>query len=492
LSAVSENIPSMILLNQMKKNKKAHLIGICGKGMSALAFMLKQKGFIISGSDEGFYNPIADLLKKNGIKFTPNYSPFNIPKDADLIIIGKHARLTPEENEEVRAAFKSGIRIQSLPEVLGELAEKTENTVVAGSFGKSTMTSLLTWCLESSKKNPSYFIGAAPFGFKTNAKLGKSNHFIFEGDEYPSSNWDQKSKFLHLRPKNLILISAEHDHINVFPTEKDYIKPYKKLISLLPKDGILVVSKEGKNINKVVKNAKCKIINYGFDKKSIWHPENITYGEKTSFDLFKNKNKIINLKTILLGNHNIENIVGVGAFLLERKLITPKELQKSVKIFKGISGRIDLKTKKSSVLVYEGFGSSYSKARSVFDALKLHFPNKNLITIFEPHTFSWRNIEAKKWYEDIFNTSSRVIILPPPEHGAKTHNQMTFSEIVKEVKKKNTNTYGIQNEKEALALLKKIVKKDDIVVLVSSGPLLGLTVSVPKLMEKMFPKNQQK
>jgi UDP-N-acetylmuramate: L-alanyl-gamma-D-glutamyl-meso-diaminopimelate ligase len=471
-----------------KRNMKAHLIGICGKGMSGLAFLLKQKGFIVSGSDQAFYDPIASLLKKNGINFTPFYSPLNIPTDADLIVIGKHSNLIPEENEEVKAAFMSGIKIQSLPEALGELAEKTENTVVAGSFGKSTMTALLAWCLETSHKEPSYFIGAVPFGFKANAKLGKSKHFIFEGDEYPSSNWDKRSKFLHLHPKNVILISAEHDHINVFQSEEDYITPYKELVSLLPKDGILVVSSGGKNIDQIIKKAKCKIINYGLDETSTWHPKNIIYGKKTSFDLFKNKNKIINLETILLGNHNIENIVGAGAFLLEKKLITPKEFRKTVKSFRGLSGRIDLKTKKSSVLVYEGFGSSYSKAKSVFDAIKLHFPDKNLITIFEPHTFSWRNTETKKWYKDIFNTSSRVLILPPPPSDTKTINQMNFAEIIEEARKNHTDILEAKNEKSALALLKKIVKKDDIVVLISSGSLLGLTISVPKLMEKMFPK----
>ena len=471
----------------MKSNKKIHLIGICGKGMSALAFLLKQKGYTVTGSDEGFYDPVASLLRKNKINFKTPHKKENIPKDAELIVIGKHAKLLPLINEEVQAAFESGIKIKSLPEMLGELAEKTENTIVAGSFGKSTVTSLLALCLESVKKDPSYFIGAVPFGFKTNAKLGKSKHFIFEGDEYPSSNWDQKSKFLHLHPKNLILISAEHDHLNVFPTEKDYLKPYKELVSMLPKDGLLVASSKGKNINKVIKNAKCQVIFYGFDKKSMWHSENIIYGAKTSFDLFKNRNKIITLETTLLGNHNIENIVGVGAFLLEKKLITPPELQKSIKNFKGISGRLDLKTKKSSVLVYEGFGSSYSKAKSVFDSLQLHFPNKKLITIFEPHTFSWRNEGAKKWYQDIFNTSSEVILLPPPEHGAGTHAQLNFSEIIKEVKMNNERVHGAKDAKEVLTLLKKIVKKEDIIVLVSSGSLLGLTDSVPKLVEKMFP-----
>lgn len=475
-------------MQKQLNSKKIHFIGICGKGMSALALMYKQSGWKVSGSDEGFYDPVASMLKKNKINFTPEYNPKNIPKDANLIIIGKHAKLIPEENEEVNFAFNSSIKIKSLPEALGELARKTENTVIAGSFGKSTVTALLSWCLEKSKKDPSYFIGAVPLGFKTNAKLGKGKNFIMEGDEYPSSNWDKNSKFLYLNPKNLILISAEHDHINVFPTEDDYVKPYSRLISLLPKNSTIVASYSGKNVTKLVKKAKCRVATYGLNEKADYYALNINYGIKTSFDLMHQNKKIVKLETSMLGTHNIENIIAVSAMILEKKMLNINELQKAIKSFNGLSGRIDLKTKKSTVLVYEGFGSSYSKAKSVFDALKLHYPNKKLITIFEPHTFSWRNVEAKKWYQDIFNTSEEVLILPPPDHGATSHNQISFQDIIKEVKKNNKNVHPLYTEKETLNLLKKITKKDDMIVLVTSGSLFGLTISVPKLMEKIFPK----
>lgn len=468
--------------------RKIHLIGICGKGMSGLALLLKDKNCQVTGSDNGFYEPVAGLLKKNGIKFAPSYAAKNIPKNVDTIIIGKHASLNKEENEEVKAAFESGIKIQSLPEALADISTNKENTVVAGSYGKSTVTALLSWCLGVAKQNPSYFIGAVPLGFKTNAKLNKGKDFIFEGDEYPSANWDITSKFLYLNPTNLILISAEHDHLNVFPTEEDYIKPYKKLVALLPIDGLLVAAGEGKNVLEVVKKAKCKVVTYGLHTKSKYYALNIKYGPITSFDLYNGKHKVTTLKTTLLGKHNIENVVGVAAFILEKNIITITQLQKGIETFKGLSGRIDLKTEKSSVLVYEGFGSSYSKAKSVFDALKLHHPTKKLITIFEPHTFSWRNKEAKKWYKDIFHTSDFIILLPPPEHGKNTHQQMTFQEITKEVKKANKKVYALKSEEDTLNMLKKITKKDDLIVLVSSGSLLGLTISVPKLMEKLFPK----
>ncbi len=470
------------------EKKKVHLIGICGKGMSALALMLKELGWEVTGSDEGFYDPVATLLKKNNIKFKTSYKKENIPENTDLIIIGKHAKLVPETNDEVRVAFASGKKIFSLPEALGELAKNTENTVVAGSFGKSTVTSILAWCLINAQKDPSYFIGAVPLGFEENAHLGKGRNFIFEGDEYPSADWDSTPKFLYFHAKDMILISAEHDHLNIFKTEKEYLKPYAELVSTLGNDGLLVAQADGKNVRKVVRNAKAKIVYYSFNKKNTWHAKDVVYGNQTTFILYNGKNKIAKLETSLLGRHNVENIVGVSAFVLEKKLITIRKLKKAVKTFKGISGRLDLKTTKSKVQVYESYGSSYKKAKASFEAIKAHFPGKKLITIFEPHTFSWRNIGAKKWYKDIFNTSENVILLPPPEHEAKTHNQLSFPEIINEVRKNNKNVYAVHSEKKTLEILKKITKEDDIIVLVSSGSLLGLAKSVPKLMEKMFSK----
>ncbi|MDQ3245016.1 MAG: Mur ligase domain-containing protein [bacterium] len=474
--------------NSSKQKSKVHFIGICGKGMSGLAIMLKQKGYVVSGSDEGFYEPVAGLLKKNKIKIYTPHKKENIPLDADFIIIGRHAKLVPETNKEVKMAFASGIPIKSLPEAIGDLIKGKTNTVIAGSFGKSTMTALVSHCLVSAQKDPSYFIGAVPLGFKQNAYLGSGKDFILEGDEYPSANWDNNSKFLYMRPTNAILISGEHDHINVFPTEQEYVKPYEKFVALLPKDGLLVACKNAKNVLKISKKSKSKIVFYDLKDKTSWHAENIIYGTQTTFDLYNKNQKITNLATTLLGKHNIENIIGASSFLLEKKLLNKIELQKAILSFKGVSGRIDLKTKKSSVLIYEGYGSSYAKAKSVFEALNLHYPNKRLITVFEPHTFSWRNHDAKVWYENVFNTSDIVIILPPPIHGASTHAQMSQDNIVQIVKKYRKIVYAPTTEQETLEILKSILNHDDLLALITSGSLYGLTSSIPHLAEKLFPK----
>ncbi len=468
----------------IEKNKTAYLIGICGAGMSALAVLLKEAGYKVTGSDEGFYEPILSYLKKNKINFNKKYNIKNIPKDVSLIVIGKHAGLMPELNKEVKQAFilqKKRIKVQSLPETLEKISKEKENIMVAGSYGKSTCSALLSWCLMQNKKDPSYFIGAVPIDFSQSSHLGNGKNFILEGDEYPSANWDKTSKFLHFNPSSVLLISGEHDHINVFPTEDSYTKPYKKLVTKIPKDGLLVYSLEGKNNNEIKKYTKAKTVSYSLNnKKADYYAGNIKYGLQTSFDLMHKGKKIINVKTKLLGNHNIENIIGVGALILENKMLTAKEFANSVKDFQGIKRRIELISGKSNISVYEGFGSSYEKTKVIFDALTLHFPKKRITTIFEPHTFSWRNRGALKWYKDIFDGVGEVILLPPPTHGKNTHDQLTFDEIYNEIQK-HVSVQKATTEKEALNIIKKITKSGDLIALISSGSLLGLSKSIPKL-----------
>lgn len=468
--------------------KKAHFIGICGVGMSGTAKLLKDLGWKISGSDDGFYPPASDYLKAQNIPCVEGYKKENIPDDVDLIVIGKNAKLIPENNEEVQAALESGSSVRSFPEVLAGLAEKTENVVVAGSWGKSTCAALLSWCLLQADKDPSYFIGAIPNDMENSAHLGKGHTFVFEGDEYPSSNLDDTSKFLYYNPNDVLLTSAAHDHVNVFPTHEKYLLPFQTLLSLIPKDGLLIVCADEPHALKLSKKHGGTVITYGLDKEAVWGAKNISFGIETTFDLTKNGEKVVTLKTMLLGKHNIQNIVGISAVLLEKKLLTPTELASGVSSFLGIKRRLDLKTDTSSVLVYEGFGSSYEKARAAFDAMKLHFPERRLVTLFEPHTFSWRNKDTIDWYDDVFKGNEKVYIYEPASQGAGSHLQLTQKEIVDRVKKTGIDVTAITEKKETLKLLEKELQSDDVILLMTSGDLGGLIKDVPKLVEKKFPK----
>ena len=136
----------------------------------------------------------------------------------------------------------SGKPVRSFADLLHDMTADSETIVAAGSYGKSTCTALLAWCLRVANRDPSYFIGEITNGFDTHAHRGQGETFVLEGDEYPASNWDNRSKFLRYNARNVLLTSATHDHINVFPTHADYLAPFRTLLGSLPADGLLVVN----------------------------------------------------------------------------------------------------------------------------------------------------------------------------------------------------------------------------------------------------------
>ncbi|MCW5704758.1 MAG: hypothetical protein KIT82_19515 [Bradyrhizobium sp.] len=469
------------------KLSKAHFIGIAGKGMSATALLLRQMGVRISGSDEGFYPPVSDYLAHENIPFASGYRRENIPDDADVIVIGKNARLVPESNEEVRAAMESGKPVRSFADLLHDMTARSETIVVAGSYGKSTCTALLAWCLRSAGKDPSYFIGEITNGLERHAHRGRGPTFVLEGDEYPASNWDDRSKFLLYNAKNVLLTSATHDHINVFPTHADYLAPFKALLAGLPADGLLVVNSHEPHARALADDLPCRVVLYALGDTAHWHAAKIARGAETGFDLMRGNEKIVRLSTRMLGDHNIDNIVGVAAMLLEKQLLTPEELRAGIASFQGVKRRMELLSPASRVPVYEGFGSSYEKARSAIAATKLHFPDRRLIVVFEPHTFTWRNRAAIAAYDDVFAGASKIFIFEPASQGAATHAQLTQDEIVARTRAANYDAEAINDPDQALQRLDGMLRADDVVLLLTSGELGGLIRTIPQLAEKKFP-----
>ena len=249
-------------------------------------------------------------------------------------------------------------------------------------------------------------------------------------------------------------------------------------------DGLLIYSLQGKNNGAIARSASGRQIRYSADdNQADWYGENIKYGKITSFDLMRNGEKVAKVKTRLLGRHNIENIVGAGATLLEEEKMTPQAFARAVEKFNGIHRRIELKNPKAQIPVYEIFGSSYDKTRAGYEALRLHFPKKRIITVFEPHAFSWRNRTFLPWYKNIFEGMDEVIMLPAVSRGKNAQDQLETKDIWEETRK-YFPIHTATTEKETLTLLKKIAKKGDVVALVSSGPMLGLTESVPKLFKR--------
>ncbi len=477
--------------------RTAHFIGIAGVGMSAVAKLLKDSGVMVTGSDEQVYPPVSDFLADQALSYRTPYAAGNIPAGVDLIVIGKNAKLVPETNPEVAAAVASGAEIRSFPEVLADLSRDKETIVVAGAYGKSTSASLLVHCLQCAatrageRIDPSFFIGAIPFTPATSARFGRGDLFVLEGDEYPSSNTDPRSKFLHYRPQHLLLTPLAHDHINVFPTPADYLRPFAELLDITAPGGTVVACLEGELSREFVPRIARPVVTYGLHAGDFTAAD-VSWGERTRFSLLGHGSRLVEVETTQLGEHNIQNIVGVGAFLLTRALVTPAQFADAVARFRGIRRRLDRKSENTSVPIFEGFGSSYEKARSAIAAIKRHFPAHRLIVVFEPHTFSWRNRNALAWYDSVFAGADRVFIYEPAAQGAATHAQLTQGEIVARVARAGFRVEAITDPKAALVDFADLLRQDDVVLLLTSGGLGGLIEQLPLVAEEKFPRLDQR
>ncbi len=458
----------------------AHFIGIAGIAMSAVALLLKEQGWSVSGSDEHFYPPSSEILPANGIAICTPFAAANIPPDTALFVIGKHATLTEKDNAEVAAAYKlhreQGIPIQSYPEALASLTEGRDRLMVCGSFGKSSTASIIAWSLVHAGVDAGYMIGARANNLRLHAHLGAASPFVMEGDEYPSSNTDPRAKFLHYRPHTAVLTSAQHDHVNIFPTHEDYLRPFRQLLSEQPASSLLAASSDDEFALALSKKTRARVVTYGLSPASDYSAANVAYGAVTTFTLRVRGRDIARLETTQLGAHTVQNILGAAAALFENELVTPEQFAAAIAAYTGVKRRLDRLTFVAAVPVYEGFGSSADKARSAIAAIRLHFPDRRLVAVFEPHTFSWRNRATLHWYDSTFDGVDDLFVYPPPETGAASHEQLSQADIVDQLRRRfEGHTYALKIDLAAnLAAIRAAVTPDCVVLLLTSADLGGL------------------
>lgn len=462
---------------------RIHFTGIAGAGMSAVALMMRSAGHEVSGSDEDVFPPMSTYVEGLGFPFHRRFAAENLPQGLDLLVLGTSAKLGAEANPEVVAARAAGVRITTFAELLGDSTAARDVTVVAGSFGKSTCSALAAHVLNQSGADPGWMVGAISPSLPATGQWG-TGPVILEGDEYVVSTTDHRSKFALYAADHLLLTSLIHDHVNVFPTFAEYEAPFRELLRRLPEEGVAVL-RDHPAIRAVAHETRARIVWYDTEPCDGWFARDVVYGETTRFKLVGPGGRTVPLATGLLGAHNVENIVGVAALLLERGLVSEAALAAGVASFTGIRRRLDRLTGASRVPLIEGFGSSYEKARSAIEAMRLHYPERPLVVVFEPHTFSWRSRDALPWYDTVFEGVEKVLLIPPPTHGAASHHQSSFDEIIARIAGAGVPVQGVADAEAATDALSHLTG-GEVVLLLSSGPLLGLPDSLPPVFDRLY------
>ena len=219
---------------------RVHFIGIGGAGMATAAALAADAGFAVSGSDAGVFPPMSDFLRAKGLAVLDGYRPENLEPAPDLVVVGN---ALSRGNPEVESLLDRRLPYCSLPDFLREhFFPGRRVTAVCGTHGKTTITTLLAWLLESAGRSPTFLAGGIALNFDGGYRLGTGRDFVIEGDEYDTAFFDKRSKFLAYRPHNVVLANVEFDHADIFASMADYTLAFRRLVNLVPGNGFLVVN----------------------------------------------------------------------------------------------------------------------------------------------------------------------------------------------------------------------------------------------------------
>lgn len=399
-------------------SKWAHVVGVAGSTTSSTALLLRDLGYNVTGSDKGFFPPISDYLKHHDFEVMPGYKAERLTNEQgqhpDLIV---YRGTLSEQNPEIEFARQNNIPIKTFTDIIVEhLIVPNHSLVVTGTYGKTTITSLLIKIFENNHTPINYMVGGLFADFKQGMhKSDNAEYSIIEGDEYLTSLEDTQSKFFKYKASHLIINSIKWDHPDLFKTEADYIDNFKKLVEQLPETGLLVANANDKNVVTVAQQAKCKVIYYSVDEKQAQtEAEWVLIRESEPLPTLVRKPLIKDAEIIpyerkVIGKFNDENILAASALAYELG-VSKERIQDAVAEYTGIKRRLEIRSQSDKYIVIDDFGSSPPKAKGAITALREEFPDAELTIIFEPNTGN-RTEQSLETYDNAF-TGADLIILP--------------------------------------------------------------------------------
>ena len=347
--------------------------------MHNLAIALKNKGFEVTGSDDAIFEPSKTRLEQKGIlpkEF--GWFPEKITADIDAVILGMHAHA---DNPELARAKELGLKIYSYPEFLYQQSKEKTRVVIAGSHGKTTITSMILHVLNFHNKEIDYMVGAQLEGFDCMVKITEDTDFmILEGDEYLSSADDRQPKFLHYHPNIALISGIAWDHINVFKTFDDYLEQFRKFTESITSGGVLVYNEEDEEVVKIVENSQ----KY-FRKLPYKTPEYSIREGKVYL-----KTSMGEIPLSVFGKHNLLNMEG-AKLICQQLGIMEEEFYEAIMSFKGASKRLEKVERKDGGILYKDFAHAPSKVKATVAAFKEQFKQEKTYGFLELHTYSSLN-----------------------------------------------------------------------------------------------------
>jgi UDP-N-acetylmuramate--alanine ligase len=461
-----------------------HFIGIGGSGLSAIARLLLESGYTVSGSDR-VMSPFADELRKAGATVYIGHHPRYI-QGADWVV---RSSAVTDENPEYMAAKQAGIPVYKRADFLGELMSDKTGIAIAGTHGKTTTTAMTAWMLRDLGRDPSFIVGGVIQNLGVNARAGQGGLFVIEADEYDNM-------FLGLKPQIEIITSVEHDHPDFFPTLDSMLASFRKFVDLLPSDGTLIACVEDPGAAEMLayaRKAGKNVVGYGVQgdptiNSPLWvTARDVQPNQRGGYSFVVNSNfgsygpKSVNVSLQIPGKHNVRNALAVLA--TADVLGMPREnVARSLAEFTGTGRRFQLRGEVNNIRIFDDYAHHPTEIRATLEGARARFPRQRIWAVWQPHTYS-RTKTLFLEFAQAFKDADEVIVTEV--YAAREPKQdFTSAEIVSAMP--NLSARYIETLPEVTQYLLRSLKSGDVVLVLSAGDADQISTDVVKgLLERV-------
>ncbi|GAP14275.1 UDP-N-acetylmuramate--L-alanine ligase [Longilinea arvoryzae] len=374
-----------------------HLIGIGGSGLSAIARLLLESGYSVSGSDR-ILSDLAHELAEAGATVYTGHAPENV-RGADIVV---RSSAIPDANPEVQAALAAGIPVLKRSDFLGRLMSGRVGIAVAGTHGKTTTTSMLAWLLTACGKDPSYIIGGVSKNLGNNAHAGRGSAFVIEADEYDRM-------FLGLNPQIAVVTVMEHDHPDCYPTPEDYRAAFVDFVHRLQPGGLLITNADNAETSGLAAEipAGCRVIRYGLDENADLRAVNVHRNDQGGFS-FRAPAYAGEITLQVPGEHNVRNALAALAVTRELK-IDDAAVAAALANFKGTGRRFDVRGEVDGITIVDDYAHHPTEIRATLAAARSRYQSRRIWAVWQPHTYS-RTQTLLPEFARAFGDADRVIV----------------------------------------------------------------------------------
>ncbi len=448
--------------------KSVHFVGIGGTAMASAAAAMHDKGFLVTGSDQNVYEPMASFLAAKKIAVMNGYDEKNLAHQPDLVVIGNAISRGNPEAEHVLDHKK---RYTSLAALLAEFFIRGRRAlVVSGTHGKTTTASLLAWVFEHSGLNPSFLIGGIPANFGQGARFTDSDWFVIEGDEYDTAFFDKRSKFIHYQPEVAIINNLEFDHADIFEDLSAVKKTFSHFIRLVPRNGLLLGNGDDPNLAPLLNVTHCPVKRFGLGNDCAVQAFNARYGPTaTEFEI-----PSFTFHINLVGELNLRNALAVVACAKHCGL-SNKQIQSAFDTFRGIKRRMEVRGIAGGVTLIDDFGHHPTALRETLKALRIKYPLQKIWAVFEPRSNTTRRNVFQAELAEAFADANAVVVAEVARlEQISVDERLDPERLMRDLKAAGKEAAYLPDTDAIVAHLAKNARGGDIVCVFSNGGFGGI------------------